>query len=77
MRVSAMMMETATYSSVRRRRTDDDVAATRRVGVIWSGEALTDKYRVPNIVLDISPDGAKLKTDMMLLGEVDTFRLSV
>lgn len=72
-----MMMETATHTSVGRRRSDDAAAVTRRVGVIWAGEALTDKYRVPNVVLDISPDGAKLHTDLTLVGEVDTFRLSV
>jgi hypothetical protein len=28
-------------------------------------------------VLDISPDGAKLQTDVLLLGEVESFRLDV
>lgn len=70
------MMEFAARSSTRRC-TDDEIAATRRVAVIWSGEALTDERRVPNVVLDISPNGAKLRTDLPLFGEVETFRLSV
>ena len=32
---------------------------------------------MPNVVLDISPDGAKLQSDLQLLGQVDRFRLSV
>ncbi len=71
------MMEFATHTSVRRRRGDDDAAATRRVGVIWSGEASTTERRVLGVVLDISPDGAKFQTDLPLVGEVDSFRLSV
>ena len=71
------MKEFATRLTPIRRRGDDTDAATRRIAVIWSGEALTGKYRVPNVVLDIPPHGARLQTDLQLLGEVDTFRLSV
>lgn len=77
MREGNITMETETSLSAGRRRSDDPTAASRRVGVIWSGEATTEARRVLNVVLDISPDGAKLQTDLPLFGEVDTFRLSV
>lgn len=72
------MMEFATHTTITGRRRDDDSdSVTRRVGVIWAGEATTADRRVPNVVLDISPDGAKIVTDLPLYGEVDMFRLSV
>ena len=66
------MLETPT-----RRRDDEPTATSRRIGVIWSGDASTAWGRTPSVVLDISPDGAKLKTDNSVLGFVDSFRLAI
>jgi hypothetical protein len=71
------VMNTANRVPTGRRQSDDSNAVSRRVGVIWLGETHTGRYRVPNVVLDISPDGAKLQSDLQLLGQVDRFRLSV
>jgi hypothetical protein len=71
------MMDTANHTPAGRRQSDDSNAGSRRIGVLWLGEAQTARYRVPNVVLDISPGGAKLQSDLQLFGEVDRFRLSV
>jgi hypothetical protein len=68
------MLDTETPT---RRRDDEPTATSRRVGVIWSGDASTAWGRTPSVVLDISPDGAKLKTDTMVLGYVESFRLAI
>ena len=66
-----------TFAASNRRRSDDPAGRSRRIGVIWSADAHTQNYRSWSTVLDISPDGAKLQTDMLFLGEVETFRLDV
>lgn len=65
------------FAPARRRLGDDPASRTRRLGVIWSADAHTPTYRSWSTVLDISPDGAKLQTDLRLLGEVSSFQLDV
>ncbi len=69
------MLDTAETPA--RRRDDEPTATTRRVGVVWSGDASTAWGRTPSMVLDISPDGAKLQTNTAMLGFVDSFRLAI
>jgi hypothetical protein len=69
--------KSANSVSTHRRRDDDPATKSRRIGVIWSADAHVPNYRSWSTVLDISPSGAKLQTDMLMLGEVDSFRLDV
>ena len=59
-----------------RRRADTSPSASR-IGVLWTADARTSWYKIPGTVLDISPDGARLRIDADLVGQVDRFRLTI
>jgi hypothetical protein len=71
------MSDTPTLSQPSRRRGDDAAAPARRLGVLWTAEARTTRHKIWSTVLDISPGGAKLRIDTVLLGQVGKFRLAV
>jgi hypothetical protein len=71
------MNETSSNSPPLRRQGDDPESIGRRIGVLWSADATTVRHKIWSTVLDISPDGAKLRIDTVLLGQVEKFRLAV
>ncbi|HEX4111679.1 MAG TPA: PilZ domain-containing protein [Stellaceae bacterium] len=45
--------------------------------MLWSADVETSQHKIWSTVLDISPTGAKLRIDTILLGQVAKFRLAV
>jgi hypothetical protein len=70
-------MATTTQSTPHRRLDDDPSKTRHRIGVMWCADATTSRYKIWSTVLDISPEGARLKVDSVLFGHVDRFRLEV
>lgn len=71
------MDETPNSATPHRRHGDDPSSSSHRLGVLWSADAQTARHKIWSTVLDISPDGARLRIDTVLLGQVGKFRLVV
>jgi hypothetical protein len=71
------MTETTSTSPPLRRLGDEPASTRHRIGVLWCADATTARHKIWSTVLDISPEGAKLKVDTNLLGHIERFRLEV
>jgi hypothetical protein len=60
-----------------RRRDGESGVAWRRLGVLWPADVRTARIKISSTVLDISPEGAKLRCGTLLFGYLDKCWLAI